>query len=121
MSASSGGYVTDQTPERAYDVDIRRLEDDEKRTAYAGDIRNERQQNRVRKFFQAAKSAGKYRQKASIDEPLIRGRATKNEAYLKGTYTPSLGDEMGPVGGMSYAKKPQPFSGKPYQRIDLFF
>jgi len=38
MSASSGGYVTDLTPERAYDVDIRRLEDDEKRTAYAGDI-----------------------------------------------------------------------------------
>ena len=49
MSASSGGYVTDLTPERAYDVDIRRLEDDEKRTAYAGDIRNERQQNRVEK------------------------------------------------------------------------
>ena len=53
MSASSGGYVTDLTPERAYDVDIRRLEDDEKRTAYAGDIRNERQQNRVEKFLKA--------------------------------------------------------------------
>ena len=120
-SASSGSYVTDLNPERSYDVDVRRLDEDERLTADVADTRNERQQNRVRKFFQAAKSAGKYRQKASIDEPLIRGRATKNEAYLKGTYTPSLGDEMGPVGGMSYAKKPQPFSGKPYQRIDLFF
>lgn len=119
-SASSGGYVTDLNPERGYDVDIRRLDEDEKLTADAADTRNERQQNRVQKFFRAAKSAGKYRQKASVDEPLIRGRVTKNEAYIAGTYTPSLGDEMGPVGGMGYAKKPQPFSGKPYNWLDLF-
>ena len=32
MAGTSGGYVTDLNPERAYDVDIRRLDDEEKRT-----------------------------------------------------------------------------------------
>ena len=120
-SASSGGYVTDLTPERSYDVDVRRLDEDEQLIADRADTRNERKQNRVRKFFQAAKAAGKYRQKNSIDEPLIRGKPTKNEAYISGTFTPSLGDEMGPAGGMKYAEKPQPFSGRSYQWLDAFF
>lgn len=119
-SASSGGFVTDLNPERKYDVDIRRLDEEERQTADLADTRNEQQQNRVRKFFRAAKSAGKFRQKALTDEPLIRGKPTKNEAYIAGTFTPSLGDEMGPVGGINYAEKPKPFSGKPYQRFDFF-
>ena len=61
MSGSSGGHVTDLTPERAYDVDMRRLDDETRRTAYAGDARNERQQNRVEKFLRAKRSAGKFR------------------------------------------------------------
>jgi hypothetical protein len=119
-SASSGGEISDVNPERGYDVDVRRLDDAERRTADAADTRNERQQGRARKFFQAAKSAGRYRQKASVDEPLVRGTVTRNPANFAGTLTPSLGDTQGPVGSTNYANKPQPFSGKSYQWIDGF-
>lgn len=103
-SASSGGYVTDLNPERSYDVDVRRLDEDERNTAAIADTRNERKQNRVRKFLKAAKSAGKYRQKQQIDEPLVDGSPARYD----------MGDRMGPAGGMKYAAKPQSFSGRSY-------
>ena len=106
-SASSGGYVTDLNPERRYDVDARRLDEDERKTAARADTRNELKQNRVRKFLRAAKSAGKYQQKRQIDEPLVDGSPAQYD----------MGDKMGPVGGMKYATKPQSFSGRSY---DLF-
>lgn len=119
-SASSGGEVSDVNPERSYDVDVRRLDDSARSTADSADTRNERQQDRARKFFQAARSAGIYQQRASIDEPLVRGKVTRNPANFGGTLTPSLGDTQGPVGGTNYANKPQPFSGKSYQWLDGF-
>ena len=103
-SASSGGYVTDLNPERSYDVDIRRLDEDEKNTANIADTRNQRKQNRVRSFLKAVKSANKYRQKQQIDEPLVDGSPARYD----------MGDRMGPAGGMKYAAKPQSFSGKSY-------
>lgn len=119
-SASSGAELTDLNPEQRYDVDIRRLGESDRAIAGPADTRNERQQNRVEKFFRAAKSAGKFRTKAALDEPLIRGQPTQNSAYIDGTYTPSLGDRIGVAGGMQYASKPQPFSGKPYNYLDGF-
>lgn len=106
-SASSGGYVTDLTPERSYDVDVRRLDEDEQAIADRADTRNEGKQNRARKFFRAVKAAGKYRQKQQIDEPLVDGSPARYD----------MGDRMGPAGGMKYAAKPQSFSGRSY---DLF-
>lgn len=83
MALSSGGHVTDLTPERAYDVDIRRLDDEEKGTAYAGDIRNEKQQDRVEKFLRAKKSAGKFRQKMNYDQPFT-DRQGQTPAFIEG-------------------------------------
>ena len=112
MAVSSGGYVTDLTPERAYDVDIRRLEDDEKRTAYAGDIRNERQQDRVEKFLKAKRSAGKFRQKMNYDQPFTN-RQGQTPAFIEG-------DPFGKAGATNYANKPGERTGKPYNYRNSF-
>jgi hypothetical protein len=110
-SGTSGAEVSDLNPEQAYDTDIRRLDEEERRIADEVDIRNIRQQDRVAKFMSAAKTAGAYRQRASIDEPQIRGRTPRNEAVLDGVSLPSQGDTAGPTGAVSYARKPQRFSG----------
>ena len=112
MAASSGGFVNDLTPERAYDVDIRRLEDDEKRTAYAGDIRNERQQDRVEKFLKAKKSAGKFRQKMNYDQPFT-DRQGQTPAFIEG-------DPFGKAGATNYANKPQPSTKRLYYPYTSF-
>lgn len=106
MAGTSGGYVTDLNPERAYDVDIRRLDDEEKRTAYAGDIRNEKQQNRVEKFLRAKKSAGKFRQKMSYDQPFT-DRQGQTPAFIEG-------DPFGKAGATNYANKPQSSTNRLY-------
>jgi len=112
VAASSGGFVNDLTPERAYDVDIRRLGDDEKRTAYAGDIRNERQQDRVEKFLRAKKSAGKFRQKMNYDQPYT-DRQGQTPAFIEG-------DPFGTAGATNYANKPGQRTGKAYNYLDYF-
>ena len=112
MSASSGGYVTDLTPERAYDVDIRRLEDDEKRTAYAGDMRNERQQNRVEQFLKAKRSAGKFQQKMNYDQPFT-DRQGQTPAFIEG-------DIFGKAGATNYPNKPQPSTNRLYYPYTAF-
>jgi len=87
------------------------LDETEREIADRVDVRNVGQQERVNKYMAAAKTAGAYKQRASIDEPQIRGRTPRNEANLNGVILPSQGDEMGPTGGVGYARKPQPFSG----------
>ena len=106
MAGTSGGYVTDLNPERAYDVDIRRLDDEEKRTAYAGDIRNEKQQNRVEKFLRAKRSAGKFSQKRKFDGPWTN-REGQVPAFTEG-------DQFGRAGSTNYADKPQPSTSRLY-------
>jgi hypothetical protein len=106
MVGTSGGYVTDLNPERAYDVDMRRLDDEEKRTAYAGDIRNEKQQNRVEKFLRAKKSAGKFRQKMNYDQPFT-DRQGQTPAFIEG-------DPFGKAGATNYANKPQSSTNRLY-------
>jgi len=112
MAGTSGGYVTDLNPERAYDVDIRRLDDDEKRTAYAGDIRNEKQQNRVEKFLRAKKSAGKFRQKMNYDQPFTN-RQGQTPAFIEG-------DPFGKAGATNYANKPQSSTNRLYTPYTSF-
>lgn len=109
-SGSSGSEVTDLTPERNYDTDLRRIEEAER-----PDIEDiNADQGRIRRFFSAAKTANKYRQKASIDEPTLRGRTPRSEAIIDGVEVPSQGDEYPKVGSVAYAKKPQPRSGRFY-------
>lgn len=109
-SGSSGVEVSDLHPEKIYDTDLRRLEDDEQ--AVIEDINN--QQERVAKFMRAAKTAGAYRQRAGIAEPTIRGRTPRNPAFIDGTELPSLGDTIGTAGSTNYANKPQPRFGKSF-------
>lgn len=110
-SGTSGAEVTDLNPEQAYDTDVRRLDETERDIADRVDIRNTRQQDRVAKFMAAAKTAGAYKQKASIDEPQIRGRTPRSEAIIDGVTLPSQGDSGGRGGSTSYAEKPRPFAG----------
>lgn len=110
-SGTSAAEVTDLNPEQAYDTDVRRLDDTEREIADEVDVRNIRQQDRVAKYMAAAKTAGAYRQRASIDEPQIRGRTPRNEAVIDGVTLPSQGDSGGRSGSTSYARKPSPFSG----------
>ena len=112
MALSSGGHVTDLTPERAYDVDIRRLDDEEKGTAYAGDIRNEKQQDRVEKFLRAKKSAGKFRQKMNYDQPFT-DRQGQTPAFIER-------DPFGKAGATNYANKPQPSTNRLYYPYTMF-
>jgi len=109
-SGSSGSELNDLNPERAYDTDLRRVEESERPDIES--INDE--QGRIGRFFKAAKTANKYRQRASIDEPTIRGRTPKSEAIIDGVELPSTGDEYGTVGSVGYAKKPQPKSGAFY-------
>jgi len=113
-SGTSGAELSDLNPEQAYDTDLRRLDTEEKLTASRADTENARQQDRVAKYFRAAKSAGKFRQKAGIDEPMIRGKTPRSEAVIDGTTLPSMGDTIGTAGSTNYANKPQPSFGRPY-------
>lgn len=110
LSGTSGTEITDLHPEHAYDVDLRRVEADE-RPAIAS-LNNE--QTRVAKFMRAAKSAGKFRQAASIDEPAVRGKTPRRPASIAGTELPTRGDTGGRSGSIGYARKPVPQFGKPF-------
>lgn len=101
-SGTSGAEVSDLNPEQAYDTDLRRV-DPEVRGAVEGV--NDKQE-RVGRFIKAAKTAGKYRQAAAIDEPTIRGKVPRSEASIDGTTLPNLGDRFGRGGGVNYANKP---------------
>ena len=110
-SGTSGGDTSDLHPERAYDTDIRRLDDAARDSADAADTRNEVKQDRVKRYMAAAKTAGAYKQRAQIAEPTIRGRTPRNEAVIEGVQLPSLGDTVGTAGSTNYARKPSGFSG----------
>jgi hypothetical protein len=110
-SGTSGGDTSDLHPERAYDTDIRRLDETARDSADAADTRNEVKQDRVKKYMAAAKTAGAYRQRAQIAEPTIRGKTPRSEAVIEGVQLPSLGDTVGTAGSTNYARKPSGYSG----------
>jgi hypothetical protein len=106
-SGTSGAEVSDLRPDQAYNTDLRRLDPEER--ASVANINN--QQDRVAKFMRAARTAGAYQQRASIDEPTIRGRVPRNPATIQGTEIPSLGDSGGRTGSVKYARRPTPSFG----------
>jgi hypothetical protein len=109
-SGSSASEVTDLHPERNYDTDLRRIEESERPDIEA--INDD--QTRIKRFITSAKAANKFKQKASIDEPTLRGETPRSEAVIGGVEVPSLGDEYGTVGSVGYAKKPRSQSGTFY-------
>jgi hypothetical protein len=106
-SGTSGAEASDLHPEKAYDTDLRRVEPEER----PGVESLNNKQDQIAKYFAAARSAGKFRQKAGIDEPSIRGKTPRTEANIAGTALPSMGDRIGKVGSTNYADGPQRFSG----------
>ena len=110
-AGSSGGYISDLNPERAYATDTRHLDETERGFADSADTSNEIQQNRVKKFMAAARTAGEYQQRTQIAEPTIRGKTPRREAVIDGTQLPSMGDTIGTIGSTNYARKPGAFSG----------
>ena len=110
LPGTSGAELTDLNPEQAYDTDLRRIDEEDRVSAQSVN----RKQDRVARFMKSAKAAGKYKQRAGIAEPTIRGKTPRGIASIAGTELPSLGDRIGRGGSVSYADKPQPFGGKPY-------
>jgi hypothetical protein len=116
-SASSAGEVSDLNPERIYDTDLRRIEEDKR-----GDVENINQkQGQVAKYMKAAKTAGAYKTRAGIAEPTLRGKTPRNPAIIDvssfgtpfgGTVLPSMGDSVGRAGSTNYADKPKQFFGQ---------
>jgi len=109
-SGSSASEVSDLYPERAYDTDLRRIEQDKRDDVEAINDK----QDRIGRFIKSAKAAGKYRQQASIAEPSIRGETPQNPASMSGTELPSKGDTYPQVGSTNYARKPGSSFGSPY-------
>ncbi len=101
-----GSGISDLNPEKAYDVDVRRLDETEREIDRAADTSNERKQNRVGKFLRSARSAGKFQAKRQIDGPW-RNREGQVPAFTEG-------DQFGRAGSTNYADKPQPSTSKLY-------
>ncbi|MFZ9327810.1 MAG: hypothetical protein ACO24H_10245 [Polynucleobacter sp.] len=113
LPGTSGAELTDLNPEQAYDTDLRRVDEEERSAAESVNDK----QARVAKFMRAAKTAGAYKQRAGIDEPMIRGRTPIGKASINGVELPSQRDEnygRPGAGGTNYARKPQPNFGRPF-------
>ncbi len=119
-SGSSGGEVSDLTPERQYDVDLRRLDRGARNTAITADTENAQQQSRVSRFLNAARLAGKYQAQADTKYPIIGNTVSRQEASRRGVVLPSLGDAPGARGSVNYPDKPQPRTGRAYNYLDGF-
>ena len=111
-AGSSGGDTSDLNPGRAYTTDTRNLNAEEKITASRAGTSNDKQESKVNKYLAAAKTAGRFKQQALVDEPQIRGRTPRTEASIKGTNVPTLGDRIGMGGSTNYATKPTATAGK---------
>ena len=83
-----------------------------------GDVEStNEQQNRVKRFFKAARASGKYRQQKGFSEPSVGGRTPVGKADMSGVELPSLrGRNFGGPGAGSteYATKPKPQFGKDF-------
>ncbi len=106
VAGTSGGGVSDLNPERAYDVDARRLDETERRIDRAADTSNDRKQDRVGKFLRSARSAGRFQRKRQIESPWMNHEG-QVPAFTEG-------DQFGRAGSTNYADKPQPSTSRLY-------
>lgn len=112
-TASSVGEVTDLNPEKIYDVDLRRVDPNERVDVERA---NEKQE-KVAQFMKASRAANAYRQRTGIAEPSIGGRTPRTPLVIDGspfggTVLPSLGDSGGKAGSTAYSDKPKAQFGK---------
>tara|TARA_R100000005_G_C4994703_1_gene201658 strand:+ start:659 stop:1021 length:363 start_codon:yes stop_codon:yes gene_type:complete len=105
---TSGSEGSDLRPGYRYDIDLRRVDEEERDIVDRLNAKQESIERRVK----AAKAAGKFRNKRLIDQPTIGGKTPRSQASIQGTALPSMGEAFGPVGGTKYADKPRPFSGE---------
>ena len=112
--STSGVDRTDLNPEDAYDVDLRRIDPEERGTLRKGGINS--QQGNVEKRMRAARSAGRYKQSALVDQPLREdGRPYKYGRVPFGSTFGGLGrveSKVGRQGGYGYADKPKRMFGR---------
>lgn len=106
-AASSSVEVSDLNPQKSYDVDLRRVDEDSRLSVQNINV----PQDKIGKYFRAAKSAEAYKTRAGIAEPTINGKTPRNPAVLDGspfggTVLPSMGDTIGKGGSTNYATKP---------------
>ena len=122
-SGTSGIEVSDLNPEDQRDVDLRRLDPEERniyedrKSEFSHPKHQESSQKRISKFMKSARAAGKYKQNAGISEPTIRGKTPVGKAQIAGVELPSLrGRNYGPPGGgaTEYSHKPKPNFGRPF-------
>lgn len=138
-AGSSGGEVTDVTPERQYVVDLRRLDPEERdvvddslrRKEFAYPTQQERLEKRdyIKNAVRATRLASKYKQQENIKRPTIGTEVPRRPAMTNfssfgvpfgGQTLPSMGEAPGSAGSVNYANKPQPRTGKPYNTVDFF-
>ena len=93
-SGTSGAEVSDLNPEQAYDTDLRRIDEDARRSAQSVN----QQQNRVAKFMRAVKTAGEYQKRNLVREET----------------SATAGDSGGRAGSVGYARKPKIQFGKSF-------
>ena len=122
-SGTSGIEVSDLNPEDQRDVDLRRLDPEERniyedrKSEFSHPKHQESSQKRISKFMKSARAAGKYKQSSGISEPTIRGKTPVGKAQMGGVELPSLrGRNYGDPGGgaTEYAHKPKPNFGRPF-------
>ena len=99
---------TDQSPEQKYDIDLRRLDEEDRADA---DIMNQKERT-MRRRLAAVRAAGKYEQSAQIRDtrPGRRSVPPENPPVAAGVQYPSLrmGGKFGKRGGENYAQGPTP-------------
>lgn len=105
---TSGSEGSDLRPGYRYDVDLRRVDEEERDIVDRLNAKQEGVERRVK----AAKAAGKFRKKALIDQPTIGGETPRSQASIQGVTLPNLGEAFGPVGGTKYPDKPKLFTGE---------
>ena len=122
-SGTSGVEVSDLNPEDQRDVDLRRLDPEERsiykdtKSEFSHSKHQESSQKRISKFMKASRASNKYKQSRGISEPTIRGKTPVGKAEMGGVELPSLrGRNFGPpgAGATEYAHKPKPNFGRPF-------
>ena len=105
---TSIGERSDREPEQNYDVDLRRLDEEDRPDA----AEMNKKQESIRKRLSAVRAAGKYQQDAQIRDtrPGRRSVPPERAPIVAGVQYPSLrsGGKFGKRGGENYSQKPTP-------------
>ena len=105
---TSGSEGSDLRPDYNYDIDLRRVDEDQRDIVGQSNAK----QDAYKRRFQAAKVAGEFQKRRLIDQPTIGGKTPRSPGTVNGVTLPSMGESFGPVGATKYAVKPQPFTGE---------